>query len=342
MSQKIKPMVSICIPVFNGENFLANCINSILEQDYDNFEILIVDNCSTDSTRSIIVSYEDNRIRYIKNEFNIGSLKNFSKCIENAIGDYFVLLPHDDILLPGCITEFASRLDDPSTGIVFGAVSVINQHGDLLTTRLDHPIDRLLTHEESLFNLVDNFMPIQLAMVRTSILRKLGGFSTQFSLFSDCHLWFRVALEGWKSFYCAEAFSSHRVHDNQGQNAFLTQDLVVVSEHMGKEIDEDFWKEHNYSYLFFKLSKWLLDEMISRKFDLKIVNNVKKGLLKELSSAHMVSIYRSIILRSKFMFWQEIKLFNLLINSHGFFFVCATYSKTFVFLLKRKLLISIT
>ena len=61
----LQPLVSVCIPVFNGENFLKNCINSILEQDYDNFEILIVDNCSTDSTQSIIVSYEDNRIRKI-------------------------------------------------------------------------------------------------------------------------------------------------------------------------------------------------------------------------------------------------------------------------------------
>lgn len=246
MIKNSKPFVSVCIPVFNGENYLSNCIESILEQDYDNFEVLIMDNCSTDSTSSIVSSFEDNRIRYIRNHVNIGALINFSKCVENAKGDYFVLLPHDDMLLPGCLKEFASKLIDPAIGIVFGAVAVVDQHGELLTTRVDHPVDRLLTHEESLINLVDNFMPIQLAMVRTPILRKLGGFSTEFSLFSDCHLWFRVALEGWKSYYFAKPFSSFRSHDNQGQYAFLTQDLDILSDHWGKKLEKDFWEKNNW------------------------------------------------------------------------------------------------
>ena len=66
-----KPFVSICIPVFNGENYLSNCIESILDQDYDNFEILIIDNCSIDSTASIISSWPLRKESNPKNFFKI-------------------------------------------------------------------------------------------------------------------------------------------------------------------------------------------------------------------------------------------------------------------------------
>ena len=342
MSQILQPSVSVCIPVFNGENYLSNCINSIIDQEYENFEILIVDNCSTDSTADIVSSFKDSRIRFIKNDFNIGSLKNFSKCVENARGEYFVLLPHDDMLLPGCLKEFTSKMSNQAIGIVFGAVMNIDKNGSVIRTRTDFQSNKTLSKEESLVNLVDNFMPIQLAMVRTKVLRKLDGFKTEFSLFSDCHLWFRVALDGWESFYCSKAFSSHRIHDNQGQKAFLTQDLKVASEHMGKKLDEEFWKEHNYNYLFLRLSKWLLSEMINKSYDHKTLKHVKKSLLKEISSVHMISILSSLVKRNRQMFNYEVKLIIPMVSFYGFFNVFSCYLSVFFSLLKRKTLNLIT
>ena len=64
------PLVSVCIPVFNGEKYILECINSVLEQSYTNFELLILDNCSTDSTFTIIEKIGDSRISYVKNENN--------------------------------------------------------------------------------------------------------------------------------------------------------------------------------------------------------------------------------------------------------------------------------
>ena len=107
---QLRPLVSICIPVFNGENYIDTCIKSVLEQNYENFELLILDNCSTDSTASIIFDIKDDRIRYIKNKENIGALNNFSKCISQAYGEYFVLLPHDDLLMPGFISNYVEKL----------------------------------------------------------------------------------------------------------------------------------------------------------------------------------------------------------------------------------------
>ena len=167
---------------------------------------------------------------------------------------------------------------------------------------------------------------------------ELSTSKTEFSLFSDCHLWFRIALDGWGSFYCSKAFSSHRVHDNQGQNAFLVQDLEVVSDHMGKKLDKNFWKEHNYNYLFLRLSEWLISEMTIKSYDPKILKHVKKSLLKEISSGHLISILRSLMNRNGFMFKHEITLIKPMVNFYGFFNVISCYLIVLFSLIKKKFL----
>ena len=77
------PKISVCIPVYNREKYIAQCIESVLAQDYKNIEIIISDNCSTDGTVDIINGYlKDKRIRFYRNETNIGMLSNsFNKII---------------------------------------------------------------------------------------------------------------------------------------------------------------------------------------------------------------------------------------------------------------------
>ena len=70
------------IPVFNGENFISDCISSVLEQTFNDFELIIIDNCSEDNTCAIVNSFSDSRINLIINDRNIGSIANFNKCIE--------------------------------------------------------------------------------------------------------------------------------------------------------------------------------------------------------------------------------------------------------------------
>ena len=107
MPKQAIPTISICIPVFNGEDYILNCINSVLEQNFCDYELIIIDNFSTDNTSKIIQNIKDKRIRYIKNSRNIGSISNFNKCIKEAKGTFFLLLPHDDLLLPNTLITIA-------------------------------------------------------------------------------------------------------------------------------------------------------------------------------------------------------------------------------------------
>src|SRR5687767_8665908 len=92
------PTVSIAIPVYNGENYLRLSIESILAQDYSDFELIITDNASTDGTEAICRDYanRDPRVRYARNERNIGASGNYNKGFELARGKYFRWQAHDD------------------------------------------------------------------------------------------------------------------------------------------------------------------------------------------------------------------------------------------------------
>lgn len=94
----MKPIISIGIPVFNGERFLSTVIDSLLQQTYTNIEILISDNCSNDSTKFICEKYQilDKRIKYYVQDENIGMFPNFNFVFEKASGEYFMWAAADD------------------------------------------------------------------------------------------------------------------------------------------------------------------------------------------------------------------------------------------------------
>src|SRR5436190_12174806 len=93
------PIVSIGLPVFNGERYLRQALDSLLGQDFQDFELIISDNASTDRTAEICRAYvaKDRRIRYYRNESNIGSAPNYRRVFELARGEFFKWCSHDDV-----------------------------------------------------------------------------------------------------------------------------------------------------------------------------------------------------------------------------------------------------
>jgi glycosyltransferase involved in cell wall biosynthesis len=108
-----KPTVAIGLPVYNGENYLREAIDSLLAQDYVNFKIVISDNASTDSTGDICREYvaRDDRITYHLAEKNLGACWNFNRVLELSEGDYFMWAAHDDLWAPGFISKCVEALE---------------------------------------------------------------------------------------------------------------------------------------------------------------------------------------------------------------------------------------
>lgn len=112
-----KPRLSIGLPVYNGGKYLFSCLDSILSQDYEDFELIISDNASTDSTQEICLKYasRDRRIKYFRNRKNLGASVNFNATFHNSRGEYFKWASYDDICAPGFFAACMELLEkDPS------------------------------------------------------------------------------------------------------------------------------------------------------------------------------------------------------------------------------------
>jgi glycosyltransferase involved in cell wall biosynthesis len=101
----MKPLVSVCIPTYNGAKYLKECLDSVLAQTFTDFEVLIVDDKSSDETLSIAQEYAtyDPRFRVIQNECNLGLVGNWNRCVELAQGEWIKFIFQDDLIEPACL-----------------------------------------------------------------------------------------------------------------------------------------------------------------------------------------------------------------------------------------------
>lgn len=123
------PKLSLGLPVYNGEEFLEKALDSLLAQTFQDFEIVICDNASSDRTEEICRGYaeRDGRIRYHRNENNIGSHGNFIRALELCTAPYFRWVPHDDAYEPTCLEKCVDALDDnPDAILAYTNMAVID------------------------------------------------------------------------------------------------------------------------------------------------------------------------------------------------------------------------
>lgn len=132
MHNKSKPLVTIGLPVYNGEKYVRRALDSLLAQDYEHFELIISDNASTDRTAEICREYvgKDRRIQYYRNASNMGAIWNFRRVLEMAQGEYFMWAAHDDQWEPAFMSSLARELEThPEAGVAMSAVERIQPDG---------------------------------------------------------------------------------------------------------------------------------------------------------------------------------------------------------------------
>ena len=149
------PKVSIGLPVYNGENFIVESLDSLLAQTYTDFELIICDNASTDRTEAICRDYaaRDPRVRYHRNETNIGASANYNLTFKMARGDYFKWAAHDDLCAPTyleCCVEALER--DPKVALAYTQAQAIDGEGNVVKVypgkqHFDSPSPRVRFYE---------------------------------------------------------------------------------------------------------------------------------------------------------------------------------------------------
>jgi glycosyltransferase involved in cell wall biosynthesis len=244
VAEVTSPKISICIPTFNGANYICQAVNSALEQDYPDTEIVIVDNCSTDQTAVIVedlLSKCDGRIRYYRNERNVGLAENFNTCVRYARGLYVKFLCVDDVLLPGCLAIMAAEFDkNPSAALVCGGRLVIDSADKPMELKRYSSRRALIPGQEVIARCVlgTNFIGEPTAvMFRKQDLTP--SFRDDLPQLMDMEMWFRL-LEKGNLLNIELPVCAVRVHEAQmsGVNlklGNLVSDRVKIFEEYGRQ-----------------------------------------------------------------------------------------------------------
>lgn len=170
-----KNKVSILIPVYNRELLLEECIQSALNQTYDNFEVVIVDNASTDKTWKVCQAWaeRDDRIRIYRNDENIGPVRNWQRCLDEATGEFCKFLFSDDKLMPDCLSKMVGVMKTTNCGVVVSSVLVgTDESSAAIYYKQTHL--RQIIHPEYLNDvLVDGSLPVSpgATLLRTELAR---------------------------------------------------------------------------------------------------------------------------------------------------------------------------
>ncbi len=191
-----RPLVSIGVPVYNPGELLCCSLDSLLGQDYENFELIISDNHSTDSTQEICLDYvaRDKRIRYLRNEMNVGAVKNFNKVFEISQGQYFMWHAHDDYREPNYISSCLEIMEVNPNVILCCSSTLLNEGGNLRKSQEDFSTVGMSLNKRFRKILWNNSAASIYGLMRSSVLRETGLFRN--TIGSDNLLLAELSLRG--------------------------------------------------------------------------------------------------------------------------------------------------
>jgi glycosyltransferase involved in cell wall biosynthesis len=181
------PTFSIIIPTYNRENSIANCLLSVLNQTFTNFEVLVIDNKSTDNTILEITKISDERIKLFVNDRNYERCYSRNKGIEQAIGDYITFLDSDDLFLPNHLQnwyDFLAKNKQENTFFISNKEICIKNEKRIIPPFIDYNDKKNL--------LKSPVIPGQ-TCIPTKIVKKFK-FETDYLIFEDTALWLQLAM----------------------------------------------------------------------------------------------------------------------------------------------------
>ena len=242
------PEVTVIMSVYNGEKYLREAIESILNQTFNNFKYLIINDGSTDSSQEIILSYDDPRIVFVENEENIGLTNSLNKGLEIAEGKYIARMDADDISLPNRLKEQVNFMNkNLDVGICGTMAQFIDSKGKVLRSGYNEKVMR--KDEDMKAQLL--FRPCFLhptVMFRLELIRSNGTMYTEIHgrYSQDYNLWYDL------SYLCEFAniprgLLKYRIHDQQLSRDERSQQLIsssnikkiILSDFLGNELTEE-------------------------------------------------------------------------------------------------------
>jgi glycosyltransferase involved in cell wall biosynthesis len=271
--------VSVCIPTYNSGKFIGETIESVLKQTFNDYELIVCDNVSTDETEEVCRKFTDPRFKYLRFTEFVGQAENWNRALEQAKNEYVILLHSDDVLLPTYLEKAVAVLDkNEDVGFVHCAVRHIDENGKNLTLQQLYKED-LIDREEDLLRklLLEGCVVSPVGVLtRTKVYQEVGNFTDQIVWGVDAHMWTRISLN-FPVAYIAETLALYRQHTNSGTSGVMKSgrygtDEVWMMNDIFKQIPrerEDLQKLHKEAIKQVAHRTWCHAEALCEKGDLQ-------------------------------------------------------------------------
>ncbi len=260
MRWSYSPKISICIPTYNRKEYVSQALQSALDQKYENLEIVVVDDGSSDGTQELVRGFEDLRIRYFRNEVNRGRPYTRNRCIDEARGEFLLWLDDDDVLQENIVEEYVGLLQEyPDVQILYGALKRFQSDAMMVD-----PQDFYQNNKTLLNILLTGGCPLPNpgTMVKKELYEKFGKYDEEFLRAQDYEFWSRVVLKASIKKY--NGVSCHyRVHENNiSAGSVVDVDTSYESKIVRKSLQKDILLEvfdyvPSLEYAFVEIAEYL-------------------------------------------------------------------------------------
>ena len=208
---KKEPLVTVLMSVYNGEKFLCEAIESILNQSFEDFEFLIINDGSIDASREIILRYDDPRINLVDNYKNLGLIRSLNKGISLAKGKYIARMDADDISMPGRLEKQVEFMDANEQVAVCGARGIlINENGQKVG---DIAPNAYTSEEIDARILIMNQFIHPAVMLRKKCILDIGGYNKKANYAEDYRMWVDLLINNHKLYNLKSVLIKYRIHE---------------------------------------------------------------------------------------------------------------------------------
>ena len=213
MIERIKdsnePLVSVIMPVHNGEAYIEAAVRSVMNQSYSNWELFVIDDCSTDNTQVILegLSREDERVNFIKNPENIGTAKTRNRGLELCKGDYVAFLDADDVWKADKLQIQLKKFSDTGADLVYSSYAIVDEDGQ--ASRSSYIVSETVTFEGLL---KENIIGCSTVILSRELADKYRFEEDYYH--EDYCLWLNILRDGYTGAGCSEVLVEWRLITN--------------------------------------------------------------------------------------------------------------------------------
>jgi glycosyltransferase involved in cell wall biosynthesis len=318
-------LISVILPLYNSEKYIEKSLKSILSQTYSNIEVIIIDDCSQDSSIEIVNKIKDNRVYIIKNPDNVGPASSLNAGIVASRGEFIAIMHSDDVAsLNRLEVQYNFFQQNPQFHVLASSYTEIDE--------FDNNILKKITNSSSFFEdrmLLHNVICHPTVMFSRAILTEDSLYEPGMRVNEDYYFWLKLVLEGRQFFILPQSLLFYRIHKKQQSYLQKTNELNSF-----KEIRRRFWNQRNKDTRILDL----IEQFDNKKFEVLLklgvyFNKTEMGFISGLihqevkrgELTYNLCRYLKIIVLTNFRICNFKTIFCL-IKNYGIFFNFSRYN----------------